>query len=183
VSDISYQSLSSSIKVRDPLPLLELFYVLLFCPFILAYFWIIILIMYLKLYCFIKDCFKIVLMWKLLVEMIFLNLVILRKILVLKYFSIIENYFYYFRDGKSLLSDSNEKRSVKTLPHVASRVTKHREKSKNSYENDKDFYKWGMCVEETIILALKIFTDIHRCLSSIPLLEWKRNHWRTLRRW
>jgi hypothetical protein len=38
-------------------------------------------------------------------------------------------------DGKLLLSENNEKRSVKTLPQVASRVTKHSEKSKNSYEN------------------------------------------------
>jgi hypothetical protein len=73
--------------------------------------------------------------------MIFLKLEILRKTLVLKDFQIIENYLYYSRDGKSLLYESNEKRSVKTLPHVASRVTKHSEKNKNSYENDKDFYK------------------------------------------
>jgi hypothetical protein len=73
--------------------------------------------------------------------MILLKSAILRKILVLKDFPIIENYLYYSRNGKSLLSDSNEKRSVKPLPHVASRVTKHREKSKNSYEKEKDFYK------------------------------------------
>jgi hypothetical protein len=79
-------------------------------------------------------------MQKLLVEMIFLKSTILRKILVLKDFPIIENYLYYSRDRKSLLSDSNEKRSVKTLIHVASRVIKHREKNKNSYENEKDFF-------------------------------------------
>jgi hypothetical protein len=28
-----------------------------------------------------------------------------------------------------------------------------------------------MCVEETIILALEILTEIHRGLSSVPLLE------------
>jgi len=63
-----------------------------------------------------------------------------KKPLVVKDFLIIENYLYYSRDGKSLLFDSKEKRSVKTLPHVASRVTKHRENSKNSYENEKDFF-------------------------------------------
>jgi hypothetical protein len=47
----------------------------------------------------------------------------------------------YSRDEKTLLSENNEKRRIKTLPHVASRVTKHREKSKNSYENEKYFYK------------------------------------------
>jgi hypothetical protein len=73
--------------------------------------------------------------------MIFFKSAILRKTLVLKDFPIIENYLYYSRDGKSLLSDSNEKRSVKTLLHVTSRVTKHRENSKNNYENEKDFYK------------------------------------------
>jgi hypothetical protein len=30
-------------------------------------------------------------------------------------------------------------------------------------------------VKETIILAPKIFTEIHRGLSSIPMLGWKRN--------
>jgi activator of 2-hydroxyglutaryl-CoA dehydratase len=65
---------------------------------------------------------------------------ILRKTLILKDFPIIENYLYYSRYGKSLLSDSNEKRSVKTFLHVVSRVTKHREKSKNSYEQKKDFF-------------------------------------------
>jgi hypothetical protein len=78
-------------------------------------------------------------MWKLLVEMTLLKSAILRKSLVLKDFLIIENYLYYFRDGKSLLSNSNEKKSVKNLPHIASRVIKHREKSKNSYENEKYF--------------------------------------------
>jgi hypothetical protein len=58
-----------------------------------------------------------------------------------------------------LLSESNEKRSVKTLPHVASRVTEHSEKSKNSYEKLKYFYKRGTCVEETIIFAPEIFTE------------------------
>jgi hypothetical protein len=72
--------------------------------------------------------------------MIFLKSTILRKTLVIKDFPIIENYLYYFRDGKSLLSDSNEKRSVKTFTHVALRVTKHREKSNNSYEKEKDFF-------------------------------------------
>jgi hypothetical protein len=138
--------------------------------------------MYLKLYCYIKDCFKIVLIWKLLVEIIFLKSAILRKILVLKDFPIIKNYLYYFRDGKTLLSENNEKRSVKTLPHVTSRVTKHSENSKNCYENEKDFNKWGTCVEETIILAPEIFIEIHRGLSSVPLLGWKRNRWRTLKR-
>jgi hypothetical protein len=54
--------------------------------------------------------------------MIFLKLAILRKTLVLKDFPIIENYLYYSQDGKSLLSESNEKRSVKTLTHVEKRV-------------------------------------------------------------
>jgi len=72
--------------------------------------------------------------------MIFLKSVILRKALVLKDFPNIENYLYYSWGGKSLLSESNEKRSVKTLPHVASRVTKHSEKSKNNYEKEKDFF-------------------------------------------
>jgi len=98
-------------------------------------------------------------MWQFLVEMIFLKSGILRKTLVLKDFPIIENHLYYSRDGKSLLSDSNEKRSVKTLSHVASRVTKYSEKNKNSYQKVKDFYKWGTCVEETIILAPEIFVD------------------------
>jgi hypothetical protein len=72
--------------------------------------------------------------------MIFLKSTILRKTLVLKDFPIIENYLHYSRDGKSLLFDSIEKRNVKTLPHVASRVTKYREKSKNSYEKEKYFF-------------------------------------------
>jgi hypothetical protein len=72
-------------------------------------------------------------------EMIFLKSAILRKNLSSKRLSTIENYLYYSRDGKSLLSDSNEKRSIKTLSHVASRVTKHREKSKNSYKKEKYF--------------------------------------------
>jgi hypothetical protein len=53
--------------------------------------------------------------------------IFLKKTLVINDFSIIENYLYYSRDGKSLLSDSNEKRSVKTFTPVALRVTKHRE--------------------------------------------------------
>jgi hypothetical protein len=92
------------------------------------------------------------------VEIIFLKSTNLRKSLVLKGFSIIDNYLYYSRYGKLLLSDSNEKRSVKIISHVASRVTKHREKNKNSYENEKYFYKWGTRVEETIILTQR-FTD------------------------
>lgn len=60
--------------------------------------------------------------------------------LVLKDFRNIENYLCYSRDEKLLLSESNEKRNIKTLPHVASRVTKHSEKSKNSYEKEKDFF-------------------------------------------
>lgn len=73
--------------------------------------------------------------------MIFLKSRILRKTLVLKDFQIIEKYLYYSRDGKLLHYESNEKRSVKILPHVALRVTKNSEKNKNSYEKDKDFYK------------------------------------------
>jgi hypothetical protein len=71
--------------------------------------------------------------------MIFLKSTVLRKTLVIKDFLIIVNCLFGSRDGKLLLSDSNENRSVKTLPHIASRVTKHREKSKNNYENEKDF--------------------------------------------
>jgi len=119
-----------------------------------------------------EGLFKIVLRWKLFVEMIFLKSTVLRKTLVIKDFLIIVNCLFGSRDGKLLLSDSNENRSVKILPHIASRVTNHREKSKNNYENEKDFlYKWGTCVEETIILAPEIFIEIHRGLSSVPLLE------------
>jgi hypothetical protein len=87
--------------------------------------------------------------------MIFLKSTVLRKALAIKDFWIIVNCLFGSWDGKSLLFESNEKKSVKTLPHVASRITNHSEKSKNSYENVKDFYKWGTCVEETIILALE----------------------------
>jgi hypothetical protein len=71
--------------------------------------------------------------------MIFLKSTVLRKTLVIKDFLIIVNCLFGSRDGKLLLSDSNENRSVKILPHIASRVTNHREKSKNNYENEKDF--------------------------------------------
>jgi hypothetical protein len=76
-----------------------------------------------------------------LVEMIFLKSMVLRKVLVIKDFLIIVNCLFGSRDGKLLLFEINEKRSVKILQHVASTVTKHREKSMNSYEKEKDFYK------------------------------------------
>jgi len=98
--------------------------------------------------------------------MIFLKSTVLRKALVIKDFLIIVNCLVGFRDGKLLPFEINEKRSVKTLPHVTLRVTKHSRKNKN-----KEFYKWGTCVEETIILATEILTEIHRGLSSVPLLE------------
>jgi hypothetical protein len=128
---------------------------------------------FLKLYCCIKYWWK----WYSWTQQFW------EKTLVLKDFPIIENYWYYSRDRKSLLSDSYENKSVKTLTLVASRVTKLREKSKNSYENEKDFYKWGTCVEETIILAPEIFIEIHRGLTWISLLGWKRNRWRALKMW
>jgi hypothetical protein len=77
----------------------------------------------------------------LLVEMIFLKSIVLRKVLVINDFLIIVNCLFGSRDGKLLLFEINEKMSVKTLTHVASRVTKHREKSMNSYEKEKEFYK------------------------------------------
>jgi hypothetical protein len=67
-----------------------------------------------------------------LVEMIFLKSTVLRKALVIKDFLIIVNCLFGFRDEKSLLFESNENRSVKTLPHIASRVVRHREKNKNN---------------------------------------------------
>jgi hypothetical protein len=64
--------------------------------------------------------------------MIFLKSTVLRKALVIKDFLIIVNCLFGSRDGKSLLLESNEKRSVKTLPHVFSRVIQYREKNKNN---------------------------------------------------
>jgi len=68
----------------------------------------------------------------LLIEMIFLKSTVLRKALVIKDFLIIVNCLVSSRDGKLLLFEINKKRSVKTLPHVASRVTKHSERDKNN---------------------------------------------------
>jgi hypothetical protein len=64
--------------------------------------------------------------------MIFLKSMVLRKALVIKDFPILVNCLFGSRDGKLLLFEINEKRSVKTLLHVASRVTKHNEKNKNN---------------------------------------------------
>jgi hypothetical protein len=64
--------------------------------------------------------------------MIFLKSVVLRKALIIKDFLIIVNCLVGFRDGKLLLFEISEKRKVKTLTHVASRVTKHSERSKNN---------------------------------------------------
>jgi hypothetical protein len=94
-----------------------------------------------------------------------LKVTILRKTPVINDFPIIENYLYYSRYGKSLFSDSNENKSVKTLTHVISRVTKHREKSKNSYENEKYFYKWGTCEGDYYFGS----RDIHRDSQRLKL--------------
>jgi hypothetical protein len=64
--------------------------------------------------------------------MIFLKSMVLRKALVINDFPIIVNCLFGSQDGKLLLFEINEKRSVKTLPHIASRVTKHSEMNKNN---------------------------------------------------
>jgi hypothetical protein len=66
------------------------------------------------------------------VEIIFLKSTVLRKALVINDFLIIVNCLVGSRDGNLLLFEINEKRNVKTLPHVASRVTKHSERNKNN---------------------------------------------------
>jgi len=68
----------------------------------------------------------------LLVEMIFLKSTVLRKALVIKDFLIIVNFLLGSRDEKLLLFEINEKRSVRILPHVTSRVIKHSERNKNN---------------------------------------------------
>jgi hypothetical protein len=64
--------------------------------------------------------------------MIFLKSTVLRKALVIKDFLIIVNCLVGSWDRKLILFEINEKMSVKTLPHVASRVTKHNERNKNN---------------------------------------------------
>jgi hypothetical protein len=64
--------------------------------------------------------------------MIFLKSMVLRKALVTKEFPIIVNCLFGYQDGKLLPFEINEKRSVKPLPHVASRVTKHSKRNKNN---------------------------------------------------
>jgi hypothetical protein len=57
---------------------------------------------------------------------------VLRKALVIKDFLIVVNCLFGSRNGKLLLFEINEKRSVKTLTHVALRVTKYSEMNKNN---------------------------------------------------
>jgi hypothetical protein len=64
--------------------------------------------------------------------MIFLQSMVLRKALVIKDFLIVVNCLFGSRNGKLLLFEINEKRSVKTLTHVALRVTKYSEMNKNN---------------------------------------------------
>jgi hypothetical protein len=64
--------------------------------------------------------------------MIFFKSAVLRKALVIKDFLIIVNCLVGSWDRKLLLFEINEKRSVKTLPHIASRITKHSERNKNN---------------------------------------------------
>jgi hypothetical protein len=64
--------------------------------------------------------------------MIFLKSTVLRKALVINDFLITVNCLFGSQDWKLLLFESNEKRSVKTLLHVASRVTKHSKRDKNN---------------------------------------------------
>jgi hypothetical protein len=64
--------------------------------------------------------------------MIFLQSMVFRKALVIKDFLIVVNCLFGSRDRKLLLFEINEKRSVKTLPHIASRVTKYSERNKNN---------------------------------------------------
>jgi hypothetical protein len=64
--------------------------------------------------------------------MILLKSTVLRKALVIKDFLIVVNYLFDSRDGKLSLFEINEQKSVKTLLHVASRVTKPSEKNKNN---------------------------------------------------
>jgi hypothetical protein len=64
--------------------------------------------------------------------MIFLQSMVLRKALVIKDFLIVVNCLFSSQNGKLLLFEINEKKSVKTLPHVALRVTKHSERNKNN---------------------------------------------------
>jgi hypothetical protein len=78
----------------------------------------------------------------LLVEMIFLKSTVLRKALVIKDFLIVVNCLFGFRDGKLLLFEINEKRSVKksshTLPQELPSIVKG---IRIIYEKEKDFYK------------------------------------------
>jgi hypothetical protein len=64
--------------------------------------------------------------------MTFLKSMALRKALAIKDFLIVVNCLFGSRDGKLLLFEINEKMSVKTLLHIASRVTKHSERNKNN---------------------------------------------------
>jgi hypothetical protein len=64
--------------------------------------------------------------------MIFLKSTVLIKALVINDFLITVNCIFDSQDWKLLLFESNEKRSVKTFPHVASRVTKHSKRDKNN---------------------------------------------------
>jgi hypothetical protein len=67
-----------------------------------------------------------------LVEMILLKSIVLRKALVIKDFLIVVNCLFASRDEKLLPFEINEKKSVKTLSHVASRVIKYSERNKNN---------------------------------------------------
>jgi hypothetical protein len=76
---------------------------------------------------------------KLLEKMIFLKSAVLRTALVIKDFLIIVNCLIGSWDRKLLLFEINEKRSVKTLSHVASKVTKHSEWNKNNFLEGERF--------------------------------------------
>jgi len=66
------------------------------------------------------------------VEMIFLKSMVLRKTLIINDFLIILNCLFGSRYEKLLVFEINENKSVKTLQHVVSRVTKHSERNKNN---------------------------------------------------
>jgi hypothetical protein len=89
-----------------------------------------------------------------------------KKALVIKDFLIVVNCLFGSRDGKLLLFEINEKMSVKTLPHVALRCTTRKVKRiRIIYENEIFINKER--VWRRLILALEIFTEIHRGLSSV----------------
>jgi hypothetical protein len=102
--------------------------------------------------------------------MLFLKSTVLREALVINDFLIIVNCLIGSRDGKLQLFEINEKRRVKTLPHVASRVIKG---IRIIYENET-FITRHVCEGKYYFGPRDIYRDL-QSLSSIPLLGWKRN--------